>query len=140
MHRLSFRRSSSQELLQKFEQQFESPLNALQKSFLKCFENVTFKDIVKISSVLCRSKNHKKGVYESQNHDLSNYFCGVFNVYMRSDIDKIKSTSKMLFDNNQITRENSYIVSFLKLLTDKFDLCEAINIVSEKLVIKKSRF
>lgn len=108
-------------------------------SFLKCFENVTFKDIVKISSVLCRSKNHKKGVYESQNHDLSNYFCGVFNVYMRSDIDKIKSTSKMLFDNNQITRENSYIVSFLKLLTDKFDLCEAINIVSKKLVIKKCK-
>ena len=108
-------------------------------SFLKCFENVTFKDIVKISSVLCRSKNHRKGVYESQNHDLSDYFCGVFNVHSRSDIDKIKSTSKLLFDNNQISRENSYIISLLKLLTDKFNLCHAINIVSEKLVIKKCK-
>lgn len=108
-------------------------------SFLKCFENVGFKDIVKISSVLCRDKSHRRGVYESQNHDLTNYFCGVFNVCRHTDINKIKNVSKLLYDNNQISRENSYIISVLKLIADKNDLSEAINIVSKKLVIKQSK-
>ena len=119
-------------ILQKHE--WQRPLSSL----LLCFEYVTYKDIVRISSALTKDKSHKFDVYQVHKHDLSQYICALFDISNKADIDQVISISAKLFDNRQISKDKSYIMAAFKILNTKYPFAYVLSIMSKKLVMNKS--